>query len=280
MKIAIVTDSTCDLSPDVVQERRITVTPEHILWGDENLTDGVDISTEGVYERLGKDPILPKTSQPSSGEFAEKFREAREKQAADAVLCITLSNDLSGTFTSARAACNLVDFPVHVVDSRTVTIALGFAVLAAADALDRGASVEEAATVASEAGKRSKVLFTLNTLEFLHRGGRIGGASRFIGTALNIKPILQIKDGIVGTLESVRTRKKAVARMVQIVTEQTWERPLCVGVLHAQSPELEEVAYELKAALKPECFMISVIAAAIGVHTGPGTLGVGILPAK
>src|SRR5450631_4539958 len=116
MKIAIVTDSTCDLSPEVVEQRGITVTPEHILWADENLTDGVDISTAGVYERLAWDPILPKTSQPSPGEFAAKYREAREKHSADAVLCVALSKDLSGTYTSAQNACELVDFPVTVVD--------------------------------------------------------------------------------------------------------------------------------------------------------------------
>src|SRR5258708_1776090 len=193
MKTAIVTDSTCDLSSVLIEERGITIPPQHILWDNENLTDGVDLTPEDLYQRLAWDPMLPRASQPSSGEFAAKYREARDKHGADSVLCITLSKDLSGTNASAIAACELVDFPVQVVDSRTVSVSMGFAVLSAADALDRGASINDAANVVSEAGQRSKLFFTLNTLEFLHRGGRIGGARRFIGTALNIKPILQIK---------------------------------------------------------------------------------------
>ncbi len=280
MKTAIVTDSTCDLSSALIEERGITITPQHILWDNENLTDGVDLTPEDLYQRLAWDPMLPKTSQPSPGEFAAKFREARDKHGADSVLCITLSKDLSGTNASAISACELVDFPVKVVDSRTVSLPLGFAVLNAADAVKSGASMDEAATLAIEAGQRSKLFFTLNTLEFLHRGGRIGGARRFIGTALNIKPILQIKDGLVAPLESIRTRKKSVARMIEIATQQDWARPLYVGVLHTHATELEEVSNQLKALLKPDLFLVSMACAAIGVHTGPGIIGIGILPAK
>src|SRR5258707_15456506 len=121
MAFAIVTDSTCDLPSNIVKERGITVTPEHILWGTESFMDGVDMMPEALYTRLAHDPVLPKTSQPSPGEFADHYRRARESQHADAVLWVTLGKLLSGTYASAEGARNLVDFPVTVVDSTTVT---------------------------------------------------------------------------------------------------------------------------------------------------------------
>src|SRR5215470_11627687 len=152
MTFAIVTDSTCDLPSSIVAEREITITPQHILWGTESLVDGVDITADAFYNRLAHDSVLPKTSQPSANDFAEHYRKAQAAHKADAVLCITLSKPLSGTYSSAVAARDQVDFPVTVVDSTTVSIALGFTVLTAADARDRGASIEEAANIAMAAG--------------------------------------------------------------------------------------------------------------------------------
>jgi len=241
--------------------------------------DGVDMTPEALYRRLAHDPVLPKTSQPSPGEFADHYRQAREKHQADSVLCVTLGKLLSGTYASAEAARNLVDFPVTVVDSTTVTSCLGFSVLAAADARDRGASLDEAATIAAAAGKRSKLMFTLDTLEFLHRGGRIGGARRFIGTALSIKPILQIKDGEVATLETIRSRVKALQRIVEIATAPNWPRPLQVSVLHTHAREVEQIAQEVKQRMQPDLFITTLACAAVGVHAGPGTIGIAIMPA-
>jgi len=277
-KIALVTDSTCDLPPEIVAARGIEITPQHILWGTQTYTDGIDMTNVMFYERLARDAELPKTSQPSAGDFADKYRMARDKIKADAVVCVTVSSRLSGTHGSAIAARDLVDFPVHVVDSRTASIALGFVVLAAADARDRGASVEEVVNAAQQAAQRGQMLFTLNTLEFLHRGGRIGGARRLIGTALSIKPILHIKDGAVEALESVRTRKRAIARLVELGVKykDQGSAPLWVGLLHTTAPELEEFEQELKAALKPDLFTRSMACSAVGVHTGPGALGIGI----
>jgi DegV family protein with EDD domain len=280
MQFAIVTDSTCDLPSSIVAERGITITPQHILWGTESLVDGVDITTDAFYKRLAHDSVLPKTSQPSAADFADRYRKARETHGADSVLCITLSKPLSGTYSSAVAARDMVDFPVMVVDSTTVSISLGFTVLVAADARDRGASIEEAASIAAAAGKRSKLMFTLATLDFLHRGGRIGGARRFVGTALNIKPILHIKDGEVTALESVRTHKKALSRMVEIAAQQSGSRPLWVGALNTNSGDFDELAQELQDKLKPDLFVKTTACTAIGVHTGPGTVGVGLMYAS
>ena len=214
MKVAIVTDSTSDIPISIAKERRITIVPLHIQWGNESLTDGVDITPAVFYERLPTATVMPTTSQPSAGEFVEKFKQAREQEGADGIVCITLSKAVSGTYASAEAAIGMVDFPVKLVDSRTASLALGYTAMAAADARDQGKSMDEIASIADAAAKRTAILFTCNTLEYLHRGGRIGGAKRFIGTALNIKPILHVKDGQVAALESVRTRKKAVQRLV------------------------------------------------------------------
>jgi DegV family protein with EDD domain len=273
MKIAIVTDSTCDLSPDITAARGIEVTPVHIVWGTHSYTEGVDITTEMFYERLARDPELPKTSQPSPGEFVDKFHQALNKQKADAVVCITLGSRLSGTHASAEAARGLVDFPVQVIDTQMVSLALGFIVLAAVDARDRAGSLEDVVRAARTAVEHSQFIFTLNTLEYLYRGGRIGGARRLIGTALSIKPVLHLKEGETDVLESIRTRRRAVARLVELAAQYEDRRPLSLGVVHSGAPELDEVSGEMQAILKPDYFLQTLVCPPIGVHAGPGAIG-------
>ncbi len=273
MKTAIVTDSTCDLAPDIAAARGIEVIPLHILWGTHSYTDGVDMTAEMFYERLARDPELPKTSQASPGEFVDSFRQALNKQKADAVACITLGSRLSGTYASAVAARGLVDFPVEVIDTRMVSLALGFIVLAAVDARDRGGGLEEVVQAARTAADYSQFIFTLNTLEYLYRGGRIGGARRFIGTALSIKPVLHLKDGEADVLESIRTRRRAVARLVELAAQYKDRRPLSLGVVHSGAPELDEVCREMRAILKPDYFLQTLVCPPIGVHAGPGAIG-------
>jgi DegV family protein with EDD domain len=277
MKIAFVTDSTCDLPPELAAERGIEVTPLHILWGTESYSDGVDIDNETFYKRLAHDLVLPKTSQPAPGEYAEKYRRAIERQHADVVVCIPISSRLSGSFASAQAASALVDFPVRVVDSRTGSMALGLVLLAAADARDRGASLEEVVQAAERASARSQMLFLPGSLEFLHRGGRIGNAQRLIGTALSIKPILYVKDGFIEALENVRTRKRAMARLVEITAAYKEKRPFWIGIAHTGAPELDEFRAELQAATQPDLLLQTMTTTSIGVHIGPGAIGVGLV---
>jgi DegV family protein with EDD domain len=277
MKIAFVTDSTCDLPPELTAERGIEVTPLHVLWGTESYSDGVDIDNETFYKRLAHDSVLPKTSQPAPGEYAEKYRQAIEKQRADVVVCLPISSRLSGSFAAAQAASALVDFPVRVVDSRTGSMALGLVLLAAADARDGGASLDEVVQAAERASARSQMLFLPNTLEFLHRGGRIGNAQRFIGTALSIKPILYVKDGFIEALENVRTRKRAMARLVEITAEYKEKRPLWIGIAHTGAPELDEFRAELQAATRPDLLLQTMTTTSIGVHIGPGAIGIGLV---
>ncbi len=277
MKVAIVADSTCDLPSDIVAERRIVIAPLHIIWGDQIYTDGVNITSEQFYQRLVRDPKLPKTSQPAPGEFADKYRIAREKYNADAVVCITISQKLSGTYSSAEAARSLVDFPVEVVDSLTGSIAMGFVVLTAADVRDQGGSLSEIVKAAQDSALRTQMLFAPNTLEFLHRGGRIGGAKRLIGTALNIKPILHVKDGGIEALESVRTRKRVVARLVEIGTQYKGRRPLWLGVPHTNPPDLQSFLDELQDSIKPDKLITALACSPVGVHIGPETVGLAIM---
>ena len=277
MKIAFVTDSTSDLPPALLPERGIAIAPMHVLWGTENYSDGIDITNETFYQRLARDSVLPKTSQPSPGEYAEKFRLAVERFNAEAVVCIPISSRLSGSFGSAQAASSLVDFPVRVVDSRTGSIALGFVILAAAEARDRGGSLDDVVKAAERASANSQMLFSPNTLEFLHRGGRIGGARRLIGTALSIKPILHVRDGVVESLENVRTRKRATARLIEIAAGYKEKRPLWIGVIHTGAPELDEFRAELQAAVQPDMLLQAMASTSIGVHIGPGAIGVGLV---
>jgi len=277
MKIAVVTDSASDLPPDLAAARKIMVVPQHVIWGQDNYADGVDITPQVFYERLARDPVNPKTSQPSPGEFAAKYREAIAANSADGVLCITVSSKLSGTYSSACTARDLMDFPVEVVDSRVATMAQCLTVLSAADACDHGLSMEEVINVAQNAAGRAQFLFTLNTLEFLHRGGRIGAAQRLIGTALSIKPILGLKDGIVVPVETVRTRKKAIDRLLEMASRYADKRPIWVGIIHSNTPELADFQREIQARLKPDLMVTTLTSSAVGVYAGPGAIGLGIL---
>lgn len=278
--IVIVADSTCDLPAEVVRSRQISIVPLHILFGTQSFRDGIDIDNTTFYERLQRESALPTTSQPTPTEFAEVYTKVREEQHADSLVCITLSANLSGTYNSADAAKAQVDFPVRVVDSRSVSMGMGFVVLAAADARDRGAGLDDIAQAARTAGQKVEIFFTVSTLEYLYRGGRISNAQRMIGSALNIKPILAIRDGQALAIENVRTRKRALARLAELV-ECVEAEPgkVHLAVMDAEArAEADELADELKTALKPISLTRASLAATLGVHGGPGTIGVGVLP--
>ncbi len=280
MRIALVTDGACDLSPELATAHGIEIVPHHIHWGSRVYTSGVDLTGQEFYERLAREPVLPKTSQPSPGEFAEKYRIAREKHNADSVLCITASRRITGAHGSALLAREMVDFSVRVVDSNTATVALGLTVLAVADALARRVSLDDAVLTAREAAEHSRFYFTLTTLEFLHRGGRIGGAQRLIGTALNIKPILHVHEGRVDAQESVRTHTRAIARLVEIAATYKDKRPIRLAVIHSNAPEKDEFTRRLRELLEPKQFYEVLASPAVGVYAGPGGLGFGLVYGK
>ena len=271
--IAIVTDSTAYLSESYIKQYDIHVLPLKVIWGAESFDDNVDITPEEFYKRLQESEEMPTTSQVTVAEFKKLF-ESLHSQGKE-VLCVVISSEISGTLASAEAAkVEIPEAKIALVDSRTTIVDLAFQVLVAARAARSGASLEECVSAVEQDKQNSGVIFAVDTLEFLHRGGRIGGARRLLGTVLNIKPILTLTDGKVDALEQTRTRKKSLHRLVEIAAERVeGKQNLRLGVAHADAPN--EAAALLKDAserLKPVETMIAQMSPVIGTHVGPGTL--------
>ena len=274
-KIAIITDSTAYIPQDLVEKNPIWVAPLVVIFGDKTFEDGVDIQPEEFYNRLQTESVNPSTSQVTPASFNKLFSELVPQEYE--ILCVLVSDKLSGTIDSVMQARE--GFPnakIEIVNSYSITMALGFQALAAARAAEEGADLAECKAVAEQARDHTGVVFAVATLEFLHRGGRIGGGARFLGTALNLKPILEIRDGRVEALERVRTRKKSLARLIELVEERTeGQSPIRIAVIHANAPEeakalLEEASKRLGAVEE----IFSDVSPVVGTHTGPGTVGI------
>jgi len=274
-RIAVITDSTSDIAPESREKYQITVVPLYVMWGMEEMRDGVDIDNATFYARLRRDPIHPKTSQPTPNDFVK----AIEQIDAEEVVIITISRQLSGTYDSACTARDMVDVPVHVFDTRSVSMGLGFQVLAAARVRDEGGDAQAMLAAAEQVRQGLSVLFTVDTLDYLHKGGRIGGAAKLMGTALQLKPMLVIDNvtGKVDAVERIRTRQKALRRLVEATFERVDPgRPMRVGVLHAAAPdEARRLFDEIQSTYHPLELVISEITPTLGVHGGPGLVGVG-----
>ncbi len=273
--VAVVTDSTATIPEHLVQQYNITVVPLQVIWGTETFLDGIDITPEEFYRRLRTSKEIPTTSQPSAGAFAEVYRRLHE-QGHD-ILAVLISSKLSGTIASAEQAKEMVpEARVEIVDSLQVAMSLGFQVLAAARAVADGADLMQAKAVAEQARDRAGVLLLVETLEYLHRGGRIGGAARLFGSMLNIKPILEVQNGRVEPVEKVRSRKKALKRLVDLAIERMGGRePIRVAVLHADAEEeAQRLMDMLKAKISPVEAYITPVSPVVGVHVGPGTVGI------
>ncbi len=274
--LAIVTDSTAYLPVEYLQRHNITVAPQVLIWGAETFEDGVTISPQQFYARLKTASVMPTTSQVPIVAMRDIFTSLVEKGYE--VLGVFISSKLSGTLQSAIQAKQMMESAgekVHLVDSQTTAMAMGFQILAAARAAEAGASLQEAAEVARKAQERSGVFFAVDTLEFLHRGGRIGGAQKFFGTMLNLKPILTIADGRVEGLERIRTKGKAQERLLELVIERVKGKPnIRLATLHANAAEDAKALLERAAqALNPVETIFSEVSPVIGCHTGPGTVG-------
>lgn len=274
-KIAIITDSTAYIPEDLVEKNPIWVAPLVVIFGDKTFEDGVDIQPEEFYNRLQTESVNPSTSQVTPASFNKLFSELVPQEYE--ILCVLVSDKLSGTIDSVMQAKE--DYPnakIEIVNSYSITMALGFQALAAARAAEEGADLAECKAVAEQARDHTGVVFAVASLEFLHRGGRIGGGARFLGTALNLKPILEIRDGRVEALERVRTRKKSLARLIELVEERTeGQSPIRIAAIHANAPEeakavLEEASKRLGAVEE----ILSDVSPVVGTHTGPGTVGI------
>ncbi|MYE33162.1 MAG: DegV family protein [Chloroflexi bacterium] len=279
MSIRIVTDSTADLSPELAAEHNITVVAASVLFGDEELLDGVDIQSRDFYTRLASDPVLPTTSQPAPGAFQAAYQQLADEGATE-ILSIHVSEKLSGTIGSARQGAEGVEgVRIEHVNSALVTMAMGLGVIASARAAAGGASLDEVRALAEAQFARTHCYFLLDTLEYLQRGGRIGRAGAAIGTLLRVKPLLTIRDGEVEAAGRVRTRKKAVADMLRRVSEVGPIEQMMAA--HGASPgDSDDLVRELRA-LAPDAELITgEVGPAIGVHTGPGMLACAVVTAE
>ena len=270
--IRIVTDSTCDLPADAVEALGITVIPLTVLFGEEELRDGVDITAEQFFRRLGREKALPTTAAPGPGAFRAVY-ERLLAEGATQIVSVHLSSKLSATLESARQGG--AGLPVTYVDTLQVSLALGVCVMEAARAVQQGATAEQAAAVALDTARRTQIFFTLETLEYLRRGGRMSRGQEFFGSLLQIKPVITVQDGEVHPAARMRTKQKAVEDLLRRCAEM---RPVStVFALHASTPDELAHLRERLHGLAPESrYVESRITPVIGVHVGPGAVSCGV----
>ncbi len=276
MPVAFVTDSTAYLPEPLVKQYSITVAPQVLIWGDETFRDGIDIQPDEFYARLKTAKVMPSTSQVSVVDMQSIFQRLVEKDFD--VLGVFISEKLSGTMQSAiqgREALGPAASKVTIIDSNTTAMAMGFQVLAAARAAQQGAGIAECKAIVEKARDHVGVYFAVDTLEFLHRGGRIGGATRFIGSALNLKPILAIRDGEVAAIDRVRTKSKALDRLEEeVVRDVKGKGNVRLATLHANAEkEARELLERASKRLHAVETVLSSVSPVVGTHAGPGTVG-------
>lgn len=277
MPIKIVTDSTSDLPPEVARELDIEVVPLKLRFGLNEYRDGIDISADEFYSRLVSEDDLPTTSQPSVGDFTEVYKKFA--QSHDAIVSIHPSAKLSGTYNSAmQAAESFSDGPqIVVIDSQTASMGLGTIAIVAAKAGQSGASFDEVTKITRQTVPRSQVFVTVNTLEYLVKGGRIGKARALVGGLLNIKPMLIVRDGEVHELGKERSRRRALTRLKQVAYEFAPVDELSV-VYSTDLAEAENLASEITDLLpqgnRPHVARFGPV---LGTYVGPGAIGIGLI---
>ncbi|MEW6567662.1 MAG: DegV family protein [Chloroflexota bacterium] len=274
-RIAFITDSTAYIPPDLVTQYEIKVAPQLLIWGQEQLLDGVDITPAQFYSRLKTADIMPTTSEVNAGTF-KTMLEPFVAQGVPVVM-IVISSKLSGTINSAQHAKEMLPgAKIEIIDSESTSMALGFQVLEAARAAAGGKSFEEVVAIARGAKNHTGVLFVVDTLEFLQRGGRIGGASKLFGSALNIKPLLELREGRIEPIERVRTKAKATARMLAVLEERlAGRKPVRLAAIHAAAEaEARALLDEAAKRLSPVESLLADASPVVGTHAGPGTVGI------
>lgn len=276
MPVRVVTDSTSDLTPRLANDLGISVVPLSVIFGTESFKEGVQIGHDLFYDRLIRGKIHPSTSAPSVGDFLEVYKPLIDGKHD--IISIHLSSKLSATYNNAcQAAQQLADAGagITVIDSLSVSFGLTFLSAAAARAAKEGAQVSDIVATVQSMIPRIRILVTLDTLEYVRRGGRIGRARAFLGAMLRVKPILSIRDGELHPEERVRTRRAALDRMLQIATSYRVKE---AAVGYTTSPQdAEEMKTRLAAELKGVPVAVARLGPVIGVHGGPGVLGIGVL---
>jgi DegV family protein with EDD domain len=271
VSVAVVVDSTADIPQQVRADLGITVVPLTILFGKESYLDGVDLTGDQFYARLIEGQVHPTTSQPSPGQFVEAYQQLAATH--DGIVSIHLSGKLSGTVRSAMQAAEMVpEVPIRVIDSGSVSLGVGFLGIDAATMARDGKSLDEIASRIEADVDNVRLWAVLDTLEYLRRGGRIGRAGAFLGTLLNVKPMIQIRGEVLPS-ERVRTHKKAIARMVDLATAEGPYKHL--AVMYSTGRELAEELADQLASLHPrDQIMVEQLTGVLGVYGGPGVLGV------
>ena len=272
MGVRVVTDSACDLPDDLIERHGIEVVPLTIRFGKEELVDRKELSTDEFWRRLADSDVLPETSAPSAGAFEGAFRRLIE-DGATGIICINLSSKLSATMQSAQVAAQAVqaDCPVTVVDSLLVSMGLGSLCLTAARRATDGDSLDSIVANVTDRRNRSKLYGSLDTLEFLKKGGRVGNARALLGSMLAIKPVVEVRDGVVEEAGKVRTRSKALRLLVDRVKEGPFEN---LAVLHGNAPDVDELLDLLEPLAPRDEIVVGQIGPVIGTHAGPRVIGV------
>ncbi len=277
-KVGIVIDSTAYIPKELRAQYPIAIAPAVVIWSGEEYHDGVDIQPAEFYARLATAKEMPTTSQPSPAVVKAKFDEMLANGYD--VLGMFVSEKLSGTLASARQAKDMLpDAKIEIVDTRSTSMGAGWQILAAARAAERGADLAECKAIAENSRDNTDLVLMVDTLEFLRRGGRIGGAQAFIGTMLNFKPILELQDGAIEPVERVRTHKKAVERLITFVEERIDGRsPVYLAALHANVEDEARRVLDMAAErINPVETVVTDVSPAVGTHTGPGTLGLAFM---
>ena len=272
---AIVLDSTADFPDAPARFPNLRIVPLYVRFGDESLRDYVDITPDRFYERLASSPQLPTTSQPTPADFLAVYEELAPRY--ERILSLQISSTLSGTFESARTAASMLGGDtVRVIDTRTVSASLALLALGVQRRLERGTTDDEIDEFVARYRREHRLLFTVNTLEYLAKGGRIGRAAAFAGTLLNVKPILTIVDGEVVPLKRVRGNPKAFAEFGEQFAATSTDSPsLRVGIAHAAAPERLEALRSMVEYVRPQAQIevATTLGAVVGTHAGPGTVG-------
>jgi len=279
MAVKIVTDSSCDLPAEIVQEMGITVVPLYVRFGEEVYREQVDISLDEFYQKLEHGPIHPVTIQPSPQDFATAYQKLT--QEADGIASIHISSKLSGTCNSALQGKKLLekDFPIEVVDSQIITVGLGLICIAAAKMAKAGESLASVVEEVKQMIPNIRLLALLDTLKYLQKGGRIGKAKALLGSILNVKPMITLKEGEVVPAGQTRSRSKGIERLFSFVESTSNIEDLAIAY-NTTPDEAQALAERLGSILTKEAVRVVRLGTTLGVHMGPGGLAVGIREKK
>lgn len=279
-KVALITDSTCDLPKAIVERYNINIIPLHVVYKDREFSDGIDITPEEVYNSLHRE--IPKTSLPSVGKTLELFRKLKEEGYRD-ILAIHISSGLSGTYSMVRnleEKAHQLGLSLQVVDSKSLSMGLGFLVIKAGQLIEKNTPLHDIVKTINRLREETKTFFVLKTLEYLRKGGRIGLVEGTIGEVFRIKPIISInKEGIYYTIAKSRGRKGSLKKLVEIVKNAIGKRKVDIAVMHGASPgEAKEMIQRIKKEINVKEVFTGQIGPVMGVHTGPGLIGISFCP--